>query len=322
MSKPAVSSTITRSRARESRCCFCTAGSARSRCSGRSCRRSPRSGRSSASTCRATAAPRSASGRSSLIDMGADMAAIVKELGYGTVDVLGYSIGAGVAFQLALQHPEAVRRVVLVSAAFAQTATIPRCCRAGAGRRGDGGDDEGHADVQVVCRGRAAVRRIFRSCSTRMGAFMRTPYDWAEDVKKLDDAGDARLRRQRHVPPGAHRRVLSASRRRPAGRRLAARDHVEEPPRDPARPTHYDIFASPVLRRRCCLSSTAKAVPRTGVTARPGSAKRVAPRSQSRPGRQRICPATRLPALQGGHELLRNRRRTGTLPPKCSGGSK
>ncbi|MGH6929882.1 MAG: alpha/beta fold hydrolase, partial [Dongiaceae bacterium] len=61
----------------------------------------------------------------SLIDMGDDMAAILKELGYGQVDALGYSMGAGVAFRLAVQHPETVRRLALVSAGFSQDGFYP-----------------------------------------------------------------------------------------------------------------------------------------------------------------------------------------------------
>src|SRR5258708_7942004 len=41
--------------------------------------------------------------------MGADVATILNALGYGAVDVLGYSLGSGVAFRLAVQHPEKVR---------------------------------------------------------------------------------------------------------------------------------------------------------------------------------------------------------------------
>jgi len=55
----------------------------------------------------------------SLEAMGDDMAAIVKALGYDQVDVMGYSLGGGVAFRMAVQHPEAVRRLVLVSAGYA-----------------------------------------------------------------------------------------------------------------------------------------------------------------------------------------------------------
>ena len=61
----------------------------------------------------------------SLIDMGDDMATILGKLGYGQVDVMGYSLGGGVAFRLAVQHPETVRRLVLVSAGFAQDGFYP-----------------------------------------------------------------------------------------------------------------------------------------------------------------------------------------------------
>ena len=52
----------------------------------------------------------------SLIDMGDDMAVVLDRLGYRQVDVLGYSLGGGVAFRLAVQHPGKVRRLALVSA--------------------------------------------------------------------------------------------------------------------------------------------------------------------------------------------------------------
>ena len=51
--------------------------------------------------------------RSSIV-MGKDMAGVLKKLGYDKVDVLGYSMGGGVAFQLAAQHPKMVRRLALV----------------------------------------------------------------------------------------------------------------------------------------------------------------------------------------------------------------
>ena len=61
----------------------------------------------------------------SLPDMGDDMAAVLKALGFGPVDVLGYSLGAGVAFRLAVQHPASVRRLALVSGGFAQDGFHP-----------------------------------------------------------------------------------------------------------------------------------------------------------------------------------------------------
>ena len=66
----------------------------------------------------------------SLIGMGDDMAVILEQLGYDQVDVLGYSLGGGVAFRLAVQHPEhgapagaGLRRL------RAGRLLSPRCCR-------------------------------------------------------------------------------------------------------------------------------------------------------------------------------------------------
>src|SRR5258708_40049571 len=61
----------------------------------------------------------------SLVEMGDDMATVLKSLGYSKVDVMGYSMGGGVAFQLAAQHPERVRRLVLASAGFSRGGFYP-----------------------------------------------------------------------------------------------------------------------------------------------------------------------------------------------------
>jgi len=45
-----------------------------------------------------------------------DIAELVKHLKLGQVDLMGYSLGGGVAFRAAIQHPDPVRRLVLISA--------------------------------------------------------------------------------------------------------------------------------------------------------------------------------------------------------------
>ena len=50
-----------------------------------------------------------------LIEQGNDVAGVLKKLGYNKVDVLGYSLGGGVGLRFATQHPEMVRRLVVVS---------------------------------------------------------------------------------------------------------------------------------------------------------------------------------------------------------------
>jgi pimeloyl-ACP methyl ester carboxylesterase len=48
--------------------------------------------------------------------MADDVVALIDHLGLGTPDVVGYSLGGGVAFQTAVRHPDKVRRLVMVSA--------------------------------------------------------------------------------------------------------------------------------------------------------------------------------------------------------------
>ncbi|MET7935049.1 alpha/beta hydrolase [Streptomyces sp. NPDC005322] len=50
-----------------------------------------------------------------LESMADDIAALLKHLGLARADVLGYSMGAGVALRTAIQHPDLVRRLVVVS---------------------------------------------------------------------------------------------------------------------------------------------------------------------------------------------------------------
>ena len=48
--------------------------------------------------------------------MADDVVALLHHLGHQSADVIGYSLGGGVALQTAIRHPEVVRRLVLISA--------------------------------------------------------------------------------------------------------------------------------------------------------------------------------------------------------------
>jgi pimeloyl-ACP methyl ester carboxylesterase len=54
-------------------------------------------------------------------NMADDIAGLIEWLGYETADVVGYSMGGGVALNLGLRHPELVRRLVLVSTPYANS---------------------------------------------------------------------------------------------------------------------------------------------------------------------------------------------------------
>lgn len=62
--------------------------------------------------------------------MADDVAALVEHLGISQVDVAGYSLGGGVTLQLAIRHPELVRKLVVISAPFANDGWYPEVLKA------------------------------------------------------------------------------------------------------------------------------------------------------------------------------------------------
>jgi pimeloyl-ACP methyl ester carboxylesterase len=57
--------------------------------------------------------------------MADDIAALIKYLGLESADIMGYSLGGGVALQTAIRHPEAVRKLVVVSTPFRRNGFYP-----------------------------------------------------------------------------------------------------------------------------------------------------------------------------------------------------
>lgn len=57
--------------------------------------------------------------------MADDVSGLLKQLKIDSADVLGYSMGGGIAFQVAVRHPEQVRRLVILSATYAHDGWYP-----------------------------------------------------------------------------------------------------------------------------------------------------------------------------------------------------
>jgi len=57
--------------------------------------------------------------------MADDTAALLAQIGIAQADILGYSIGAGVALQTAIRHPERVRKLVLISVSYKTEGMYP-----------------------------------------------------------------------------------------------------------------------------------------------------------------------------------------------------
>jgi pimeloyl-ACP methyl ester carboxylesterase len=120
-----------------------------------------------------------------LVDIGNDMAGVLKKLGYDKVDVLGYSMGGGVAFQFAAQHPEMVRRLVLVSTPYAQDGFYPEMLPQQAALGAAMAEQMKETPIYKSYVAIAPHPEDFPKLLDQMGAYMRKPYDWSADVKKL-----------------------------------------------------------------------------------------------------------------------------------------
>lgn len=176
-----------------------------------------------------------------------DMAALTKRLGFAKVDVLGYSLGGGVALRMAIQNPRAVRRLVLASTAFAS--------------------DGFYADMRVqqaqlsaklapmmkdtpMYESYAAVApqvSDFPRLLDVLGDLMRKNYDWSAEIPKLKMPvmlvyGDSDMYRPEHEIQfyqllGGGLRDAGWGRETMSKNRLAILPDA----------THYDLFVSPRL---------------------------------------------------------------------------
>ena len=57
--------------------------------------------------------------------MADDVSGLLKHLKLDSADILGYSMGGGVAFQFAVRHPEQLRRLVILSGSYAHNGWWP-----------------------------------------------------------------------------------------------------------------------------------------------------------------------------------------------------
>jgi pimeloyl-ACP methyl ester carboxylesterase len=137
-------------------------------------------------------------------DMGDDMALLLEKLGFGQVDVLGYSMGGAVALRLAVQHPSRVRRLALVSAGYAQDGFYPEMLPMQAAVGAALAESMKETPMYQSYAAIAPDPGEFPKLLDRMGEWMRKPYDWEQDVKKLTMPvmlvyGDSDMFRPEHI---------------------------------------------------------------------------------------------------------------------------
>ena len=183
----------------------------------------------------------------SAIDMGDDMAAIVTRLGYRQIDALGYSLGGGVALRLAIQHPDVVRRLALLSTPFAQDGFFPEMLPQQAAVGAAMAPMMKDTPLYQTYMAQAPQPENFPRLLDRMGDYMRQSYNWAADLKTLKAPvmlvyGDSDMFRPEHIVEfyhllGGGLKDAGWGRETMSTNRLAILPDL----------THYEIGAAPVL---------------------------------------------------------------------------
>jgi pimeloyl-ACP methyl ester carboxylesterase len=179
--------------------------------------------------------------------LGDDMHGILKGLGYKQVDVMGYSFGGGVGFRLAVQHPEMVRRLVLVSAGYSAEGFYPEIREQQKGMTGEAAQYMKETPMYKSYVEIAPKPDDFPRLLNEIGDFMRKDYDYSADAAKLKMPvmlvfGDSDMYKPEHVIKfyqilGGGLKDAGWMRENLSQNRLAI---------IPNR-THYDIFLAPEL---------------------------------------------------------------------------
>ena len=182
-----------------------------------------------------------------LVDIGDDLAAILDELSYEQVDVLGYSFGAGAGLRLAAQHPDKVRRLVFVSAPFARDGFFPEMIPQQESVSAAMAEDMKNTPMYQSYAAVAPDPAEFPELLDAMGALMRMPYDWRADVRGLKMPvmlvfGDSDMVRPEHIVEfyqllGGGLKDAGWQRENMSQNRLAILPNL----------THYEMFMAPQL---------------------------------------------------------------------------
>jgi pimeloyl-ACP methyl ester carboxylesterase len=183
----------------------------------------------------------------SAVDIGRDLGVVVQKLGLRQIDVMGYSFGGAVAFQMAAQHPALVRRLVLVSTVYAQNGWFAEMLPQQAAVSAAMADAMKETPMYKTYVEIAPRPQDFPRLLDAMGEFMRQPYDWSATVKQLTMPvmlvyGDSDMIRPEHIVSfyqllGGGLKDAGWMRENMSKNRLAILPDL----------THYEIGAAPIL---------------------------------------------------------------------------
>jgi pimeloyl-ACP methyl ester carboxylesterase len=176
--------------------------------------------------------------------MADDIAALLAQLKISQADVMGYSMGGGVALQVAIRHPQLVRRLVVVSEPVKRTGFFPEVLAA---------FDHMGPEAAVAMK-QSPLATMYPTVNwatlfTKIGEMERQNYDWSDDVRKITSPTMLIFADADAVTP-AH--IMEMWGLLGGGKRDAGLDGSGRPPGRLAivpGTTHYDILSTDAVAR-------------------------------------------------------------------------
>lgn len=112
--------------------------------------------------------------------MADDIAALIKHLGIGKADIMGYSLGGGVALQTAIRHQDVVHKLVLVSTPVKRNGWYPEVL-------------EGMAQMDPEAAkfmNQSPLYQLYLNIDwavllTKLGDLLKKDYDWSKDIASI-----------------------------------------------------------------------------------------------------------------------------------------
>jgi pimeloyl-ACP methyl ester carboxylesterase len=178
---------------------------------------------------------------------GDDVAGVIEHLGLEQADLLGYSLGANSCLRAAIQYPDRVRRLAVVSIPYRRDGWFPEVLGA-FDQIGSGGFAQMKRSPMYAAWSRVAPDPdAFPALMDKTGELLRQPLDWTEEIRELT-AQTLLVYADADSIPITHAAeffALLGGGLRDAGLDGASRSEA----RLAVLPghTHYDIFSSPRL---------------------------------------------------------------------------
>lgn len=179
---------------------------------------------------------------------GDDVAALIGQLGVGPADVVGYSFGAGVALRCAIQHPEVVRKLVVVSFPFRRDGFYADILKQQEQMSPEAAPFMKQTPMWELYERTAPRPEDFGTLIGKMGELLKIPFDYSAEIRELRMPtelvfADADMYSMQHISDfwallgGGQQDAGWDGAGRPGAHRLAILPNT----------THYNIFLSPSL---------------------------------------------------------------------------